>query len=75
MNTVKQSSQVSYPPNRFTFKDLEELNPAVSSPTLRLYLKRQLDEKMITRSEEVVSTGKRGRSQHVYIHNFQNIKD
>ena len=64
--TEKQRIEINYPTTSFTFKNLEEMNPDVSSPTLRLRLKEALEDGSITKADEPFMTGKRGRSQHLY---------
>ncbi len=60
---------VKYPQSQFTFKDLMQMNPSVAPQKLRLQLRQSVDGGLVKKSDSVLSTGKRGRTPDVYIHN------
>jgi len=59
---------LNLPQKPFTFKDLASLNPNMPSHTLRLRLNQSLEVGNVRRTDDVINTGKPGRSQNVYIH-------
>lgn len=75
MVTEKTKSLVKtlkLPSQPFTFKDLASLNPNVPNHTLRLRLNQSLEVGNIQQTDNVMNTGKKGRSQNVYIHGVLN---
>lgn len=62
----KNQLEVNYPEKSFTFKNLEECNPNVSGPTLRIRLKKALEDGIIMKSNEILRTGRQGRGEYIY---------
>lgn len=66
---TKSKKEVSYPSASFTFKNLEVLNPDVKPQTLRVRLKQALEGGQVSRSDDTVHNGGRGRAEYVYVVN------
>ncbi len=68
MNKITLES-VKFPANPFTFKELAVLNPQVNPQTLRLRLRDSITLNTTRETGETIpASGRRGRSQVVYIH-------
>lgn len=57
---------IQYPAGNFTFKTLASLNQNVNAQTLRLRLYQTITDGKITKTDELIKAGKRGRSEYVY---------